>query len=246
MKLRYYVNRAVDMFRPKTRFMPLSVVDILSSQAGLSLVENFNDFYYSSGVAEKLKWRGIPLIKCPCDLWIMIELLFTLKPSLIVETGTHYGGSALLWADMMAIFGQPCTVITVDVNPKIGFNTTEKGIVSLVGYSTEPRIIEKIKKTAREKASKTSRPVMVFLDSDHSEKNVLEELRLYSPFVTLGSYLIVEDTNINGHPSASGFGSGPWEAVEKFLQENSNFIIDHDCQRFLLTFNPNGYLRRIN
>jgi cephalosporin hydroxylase len=117
--------------------------------------------------------------------------------------------------------------------------------MSLIGYSTDLALVEKISKIITEITANQPGHVMVMLDSDYSEANVSEELRLYSPFVTPGSYLIVEDTNLNGHPSAPSHGSGSWEAVEQFLNGTIDFVIDHDCQRYLLIFNPNGWLRRV-
>jgi cephalosporin hydroxylase len=86
--------------------------------------------------------------------------------------------------------------------------------------------------------------VVVILDSDHSAEHVLEELRLWSEVVTPGSYLIAEDTNINGHPVYPGFGPGPAEAVATFLAERSDYSIDASREKLLLTWNPGGYLRR--
>ena len=85
----------------------------------------------------------------------------------------------------------------------------------------------------------------MILDSDHSKPHVLRELELYSGFVTPGSYLIVEDTNLNGHPAYPDFGPGPMEAVDKFLSANDEFVVDQRCERFLLTMYPKGYLRRV-
>ena len=87
---------------------------------------------------------------------------------------------------------------------------------------------------------------MVVLDSDHSKDNVLEELRLYSPLVTIGDYLVVEDTNINGHPVFISHGAGPFEAVQHFLSSTSSFESDRTCERFLMTFNPGGWLKRVS
>jgi cephalosporin hydroxylase len=87
-------------------------------------------------------------------------------------------------------------------------------------------------------------PVVVILDSDHGKDHVLEELRRYAPLVTSGSYLIVEDTNINGHPVLPDFGPGPMEAVETFLSESDDFSVDTTREKLMLTFNPRGYLRR--
>jgi cephalosporin hydroxylase len=85
---------------------------------------------------------------------------------------------------------------------------------------------------------------MVVLDADHSRDHVLAELRLWSDLVTVGSYLIVEDTNINGHPVYADFGPGPWEAVREFLAERDDFVVDESRHRLLMTWNPGGYLRR--
>jgi cephalosporin hydroxylase len=96
-----------------------------------------------------------------------------------------------------------------------------------------------------EVAARASGTVMVVLDSDHSAAHVLDELRAYAPLVTPGSYLVVEDTNINGHPVFDSFGPGPTEAVTKFLDESSAFVVDRSREKFLLTFNPSGWLRRV-
>jgi cephalosporin hydroxylase len=86
---------------------------------------------------------------------------------------------------------------------------------------------------------------MVILDSDHSKSHVLAELRAYSPFVSVGNYLVVEDTNVNGHPAYPGFGEGPWEAVNEFLSGQDAFEVDRTREKFFLTFNPGGYLKRV-
>lgn len=76
-------------------------------------------------------------------------------------------------------------------------------------------------------------------------EHVLEELRIYSQFVNVGSYVIVEDSNVNGHPVYRDHGPGPMEAIERFLEENDNFVVDKTREKFLITFNPKGYLKRI-
>jgi cephalosporin hydroxylase len=86
--------------------------------------------------------------------------------------------------------------------------------------------------------------VLVILDSDHSRDHVLEEMRMYADLVTPDSYLIVEDTNVNGHPVFPEFGPGPMEAVDAFLAERSDFIIDRSREKLLMTFNPGGYLKK--
>jgi cephalosporin hydroxylase len=85
---------------------------------------------------------------------------------------------------------------------------------------------------------------MVILDSDHARDHVLEELRIYSSLVSPGSYLVVEDTNVNGHPVFREHGPGPMEAVELFLAETGEFEVDAAREKFFLTFNPRGFLRK--
>jgi cephalosporin hydroxylase len=86
--------------------------------------------------------------------------------------------------------------------------------------------------------------VLVILDSDHSCEHVLDELRIYSRFVTPGSYLIVEDTNVNGHPAFPEHGPGPLEAVEAFLAETDELEVNATREKFFMTFNPRGFLRK--
>jgi cephalosporin hydroxylase len=193
-----------------------------------------------------MSYRGIPVLKNPCDLWVAMELLWRLKPCVLIETGTAQGGSATFYSDMAKALGIACTIITVDINPKWSYDPSTRGITSLVGYSTDPRVAEEVRIAVKAERSKHDRAVMLMLDSDHSEGNVLAELRLYSDLVTPGSYAIVEDTNVNGHPSYPDHGPGPWEAVQKFLAENRNFQVDTDCQRHFLTFNPGGWLKRVH
>jgi len=241
-RLNSFINRAINFFKPKSTILPANIEDILDNNKGLNIVEKFSDLYYQS--RGQMEWRGSNLIKNPCDLFTLIDLLGKLKPGLIIETGTAEGGSALFMRDMLDLLNIDCQIVTIDVNPKWGVNPLEKGISSFVGTSTDQNIYKQVKDIAH-KVKESGRHILVTLDSDHSEKNVSEELSLYSPLVTVGSYCIVEDTNVNGHPSFSNHGPGPWEAAQKFIKLNDNFVIDNSMQNYLLTFNPDGYLKRI-
>ena len=243
-KTRSQIARLANLFRRNVVSPPPSVKEILADTVSLGVVDQFNKLYYESGVAGTLSWRGVPLIKNPCDLWMMLELIQQLKPAVLIETGTHHGGSALFFAEMTRLLGMPCAIVTVDINPKWHVNPENYGIHSIVGYSTDDKVRLKVEGVVNRLLKENPGPVLVTLDSDHSEENVSRELELYAPFVTTGSYLIIEDTNVNGHPVGAKHGPGPWEAVQKFLTLHGEFQQDRECEKHLLTFFPGGWLRK--
>lgn len=206
------------------------------------IVNRFHKLYYDSnkfgGSWGNTFWLGVRTVKCPLDLWIYQELIFDSRPDFIIETGTADGGSALFLASMCDLVGNG-KVITIDVEAKESRPRHDR-ITYLLGSSTADEIVDQVRKTVN-----YNKRVMVVLDSDHSKDHVLKELRIYSPLVSRGSYIIVEDTNINGHPIYPEYGPGPMEAVDEFLKDNTNFFVDKEKEKFFLTFNPNGFLRRV-
>jgi cephalosporin hydroxylase len=203
------------------------------------LVRGFHRLYYESSwqTWKNTRWLGVSAYKTPLDLWVYQELIVALRPELIVETGTAAGGSALFLATVCDAIG--CgEILSIDSVRRPGRPSHER-VTYLTGSSVAPEVLRVVAEHARGKDR-----VMVVLDSDHSRDHVLEELRHYSEFVTPGSYLVVEDTNLNGHPVVSNFGPGPMEAVEEFLGERRDFKHESAQEKFFLTFNPNGYLRR--
>jgi cephalosporin hydroxylase len=201
-------------------------------------VQEFHRLYYNSGVYRQTFWRGVETQKCPLDLWIYQELIHELRPDVIVETGTFSGGSAYYMASLFDLLGSG-RVITVDLEPQPNLPTHPR-ITYVSGLSsTAPEAISKVKASIGDGAV-----VMVILDSDHSRNHVLDELRIYGPMVTPGQYLIVEDTNVNGHPVLPEFGPGPMEALDAYLKESDLFEIDSNREKFYMTFNPRGYLKR--
>ncbi len=247
MMKKNFIKRVINFIRPKPRYIKMPLDDILRNSHAKDIVEKFNDFYYTSGNPGNLMWHGVEMIKNPCDLWIYIEILQELKPSVIIETGTHEGASARFYSDISAALGFKCKIITVDINPKWSFKPELFNISSIVGLSTDKNIIERIGNETRKILSEQPGNVIVMLDSDHSKENVLNEMEAYGPLVNNGSYMIVEDTNINGHPSFISHGPGPWEAVEEFFKKKQDikFEIDRSKERFMLTFNPKGFLKRV-
>jgi cephalosporin hydroxylase len=208
------------------------------------IVKEFQRLYYNTRERTWLNttWLGVPIIKCPLDLWVYHEILFELRPDVVIECGTSKGGSALFLSSICELVGHG-QVITVDLYPKPNRPEHER-LTYLSGSSTDPQTIQEVTRRIRD-ADKESAAVLVILDSDHSREHVLDELRLYAPLVTTGSYLIVEDTQLNGHPVWPDFGPGPMEAVDIFLSENDDFVIDTTKEKFYLTWNPRGYLKRV-
>lgn len=201
-------------------------------------INNFHRMYYDSNVYRRTYWRGVETQKCPLDLWIYQEILHELRPDVVVETGTFSGGSAYYLASLFDILGGG-RVITVDLEPQPNLPLHPR-ITYVSGLSsTAPEAVSKVKSMIEAGES-----VMVILDSDHSKKHVLDELRIYAPLVTAGQYLIVEDTNVNGHPALAEFGPGPMEALDAYLKEDGSFDIDSGREKFFMTFNPRGYLKR--
>lgn len=204
------------------------------------IINRFHELYYDSG---DITWKntfflGIPTLKCPLDLWIYQECIYELKPDIIIESGTANGGSALFLASICDLVNNG-EIITIDIENKID-RPIHKRIKYLLGSSTSEEIVEDVKKLIKEKNK-----IMVILDSDHNKEHVLNELRIFGKFINKGSYIIIEDTNINGHPVFPQYGPGPMEAVEEFMKENKDFVIDRNKEKFYMTFNPYGYLKKI-
>lgn len=181
----------------------------------------------------KMRWLGVRIAKTPCDLWMYQELITSIKPDWILETGTFYGGSALFMAHICGLLGHG-QVITIDIKRR-QHSIKHPRLEFLIGHSTAIKTLKYLHR-------KVDGKVMVVLDSDHHKKHVLKELHLYSEFICPGSYLIIEDTNINSTIYLD-YGPGLKEAVEEFLSKNDRFVIDQDCERYRLTFNPGGYLK---
>jgi cephalosporin hydroxylase len=207
------------------------------------LIDDFNRLYYDGPedrhLYETTKWLGVPVQKCPLDLWMYQEILYETRPDVVIESGVYCGGSTLYLASMLDLLGAG-QVVSVDitlgpVDPKV----RQHPRVQLVeGNSIDPAIVAEVAGRCR------SQRTMVILDSDHAESHVLAELDAYGPLVAPGCYLVVEDTNINGHPVLPDFGPGPYEAVRRFLTKSPGWTVDRHRERLLVTFNPSGYLRR--
>lgn len=212
----------------------------MEREALAPLVAPFHRAFYASRFTHNLtNYMGVPILKNPLDLWIYQEILWDLQPTLIIETGTAYGGSALFFGHMLDRRGAG-RVISIDIEPHDTLPTHPR--VSFVrGSSLAPGVLSAVAAVA-----KTHPRVMVVLDSDHSREHVLKELDAYSGFVTPGQFLVVEDTNIDHRPVTLGWmgGPGPGAAMDVWGPQHPEFVPDVLAERFLMTFYPGGWLRR--
>ena len=239
------IDKILKFSLPKiTRIIPTSKILDVIFQNKLNekfIVDYFHKLYYNNSYQtwKNTNWLTNQLYKCPFDLWIYQEIIVSLKPDIIIECGTYKGGSALFLANICELINYG-RIITIDIEEFEG-RPKHQRITFLKGSSTSKEIENQVS----EKINKDDK-VIVILDSDHSKEHVLNELRIYSKMVTKDYYLIVEDSNVNGHPVLENYGPGPMEAIEDFLHENKNFIIDKTKEKLYMTSNPNGYLKRIN
>jgi len=200
-------------------------------------IDGFHKIYYNSGVWTRTNWLGVPIQKCLLDVWIYQEILQELTPDLIIETGTAAGGSAFYLASLLDLLGNG-QIVTIDINSNEN-RPYHRRITYLQGSSIAPEIEEAVSQFAEGK-----RTIFVLLDSDHSKGHVLKEMEFYGKMVSSGSYMVVEDTNINGHPVLKRFGEGPYEAVQEFLKINKSFFVDYNMEKFFVSFNKHGYLKK--
>jgi cephalosporin hydroxylase len=195
-------------------------------------------------------WYGRPIIQLPEDIVMLQELVLSVKPELIIETGIAHGGSLVLSASMLELLGRGNVVgIDIEIRPHnaaaLAAHPLSRRITTIEGSSTDPQVVERVRALAAGKS-----PVMVILDSNHTHAHVLNELRLYAPLVTRDSYLVVFDTVIEQLPAGS-FPDRPWDkgnnpatAVRQFLSETDRFAVDTELEaRMLLTAAPGGWLR---
>jgi cephalosporin hydroxylase len=200
-------------------------------------ISRAHDVFYESDAWTKATWLGAQALKNPLDLWVYQEILFETRPELIVETGTYRGGSALFLASMCDLL-EGGEIVSIDIEPLREDYPEHPRITYLGGRSsTDPGVLDEV----RERAA--GRATLVVLDSDHSQAHVGAELEAYAPIVPVGCYLIVEDSNIG--QIRKDLMPGPLQAIETFLAGNREFEVDREREKFLITFNPSGYLRRV-
>jgi cephalosporin hydroxylase len=202
-------------------------------------------WYYNTGVWQQTTWMGVQTYKSPMDMWNYQEILFSLKPSVVIEFGTWHGGSALFFSSIMKQIGRPYIVVSADIEAsRISEKAkSDPGIRLLTMSSAAPEL----KETLKDIREKNPGSAFAILDSDHSKQHVLAEMTNLRDILVAGDYLVVEDSNINGHPVAKSFGPGPYEAIQEYFR-----IFPHDYEhdfdrerKFGFSFAPDGFLRRL-
>lgn len=215
--------------------------------------KNFISKTAKYGYSYNFSWLGRPIIQYPQDMIAMQEIIWHVKPDLIIETGIAHGGSLIFYASILELIGGEGEVLGIDIDIRehnkveIEKHPMYKRIDMIEGSSIDEKIAEQVYDFA-----KSRKRVMVFLDSMHTHDHVLKELQLYSPLVTKGSYLVVFDTIIEDMPEDFfphrpwGKGNNPKTAVEEFLKPNDRFVIDKEIEnKLLITIAPDGYLKCI-
>ncbi len=195
-------------------------------------------------------WMGRPIIQYPQDMLAMQEIIWSVKPDLIIETGIAHGGSLIYYASLCELVGHGEVLgIDIDIRPhnrvEIENHSMFKRIRMIEGSSIDQHIVDQVRELAKDKR------VIVVLDSNHTHAHVLAELRAYALLVSVGGYCVVFDTVVEDLQPGS-FPDRPWDvgdnpktAVQEFLKENDNFEIDRDIEsKIRITVAPDGYLRR--
>jgi len=196
-------------------------------------------------------WFGEPILQPPQDMFAMQEIIFSTRPRFIIEAGVAWGGSLLFYSSLMEILGGERIIgidqyIPDDLRDRLGsFGKLSDRIVLINGSSVDEDTIRQIKTIIGD-----SREVMVILDSNHTHEHVLKELRLYSPLVGKGYYLVCSDTVIEYQPVQDyvsrpwGHGNNPATALREFFTENDRFEVDRALSnKLLISCIPGGYLR---
>lgn len=213
-------------------------------------------------------WMGRPIIQYPQDIVAMQELIWAIKPDLIIETGIAHGGSLIFSASMLALLDMAeaieagasfdprksqRAVLGVDIDIRaqnraaIEAHPMASRIKMIQGSSIAPDIVAQVKEVAQ-----GYQRIFVCLDSNHTHDHVLSELEAYAPLASVGSYCVVFDTVVDNMPAESfpnrpwGPGNNPKTAVHEYLKSHGEFQIDHGIDaKLLMTVAPDGYLKRV-
>lgn len=217
-------------------------------QQAVDLQQRADDHHYTY----TWEWLGVPIIRLPDDIVLLQEMFWAYRPQRVVETGVARGGSMLLDASLMKMCGNQPAVLGVDIKifphtrDALGGHPAAEGITLLEADSTS----ETARKAAEMFLENSDRALLV-LDSNHTHEHVLRELRLLAPLLPVGGFVLVADTLIEEFPQAY-YGNRPWDrgnnpatALQEFLAERSDFVLDESwSRRALVTEFRDGIIRK--
>ena len=202
------------------------------------LKASFVEAYWNSLVWKRSTWLGHPVDRPPTDLFAYQELVGRVRPDWIVDVGSGNGGRALFLASVCELYGHG-QVLSVDAQERADRPRHPRLTYLQARTHTEDGF-----RKVREAVGDGSR-VLVFIGTRAGRARVVAEFEGYAPLVPVGSYVVVEDTIVNGHPVWPGFGPGPHEAIRQILQRHGEFVADPEPEKFGLTFTEGGFLKRI-
>ncbi len=217
-------------------------------QGPRDLAESWTKAMWSARLWRKVNWLGMEVWQWPTDLLVMQELIFELKPKVVLETGTARGGSSIFYASILHLLGGG-RVISVDirreeeVHKRVAEHKYGSAVTLITADSKAPETIELLRKELNGETN-----VLVVLDADHGYEHVLGELRAYREFVPVGGYMVVFDTicealgKIPGHSEL--LKDNPLRSVREFLVEHPEFEVDLSREKLLVSLAPHGFLRR--
>lgn len=197
-------------------------------------------YHQGSVVFEEVSYRGVQALKFPLDSWIYQEIIHRTAPTTIIEIGSNAGGSTLMYADQLEVRGGPGVVISVDFD-RDRYVVSHDRIKEVTGDSRSDETAAAVRELI------VGDRVMVIHDGSHEEDDVWQDLHQYAPMVTPGCYLIIEDGIVDWDPGVGRWSEnrgGPLAASTRYLAEHPEFTIDYSCERYLMTYNPDGFLLR--
>jgi cephalosporin hydroxylase len=191
-------------------------------------------------VFQDCTWMGLKAWKNPLDAWIYQEILHDVQPEVLVEIGSAHGGSTLYFAHLFDLLGKG-RVVSVDFD-RTNYRAEHTRIVTVTGDSSSAEVVAQVR------AHCAGKSVLVIHDGGHDKQQVLKDMAAYADLVGVGSYFIVEDGIIDLFRPGDGLGvyeDGPLAATEEFLESHPEFEVDATRERYVLTYNPRGFLKRV-
>lgn len=240
--LKRQIFKTTDNFTHDGKLMSQYSTELFHKQPYLEQNKNTSLKYILEFLQKQIyntSYFGIPTLKSPLDFWVYQEIIFNLRPDVIIEIGNYKGGNVLALAHIMDNIKKG-KIIGVDINQKEIPAIVKKHPRVILIQGDACASIDKVKALCKQ-----NKKILIIEDSLHTYQNTLNILRTYSPLVSKGSYFIIED-GICHHGLDVGPNPGPYEAIIDFINENDKFKIDRSKEKFLITWNVKGYLQRIS